>query len=51
MWRWAVPHEYLFLKIVLPRHKVLLPRQKGLGLGLGLRLTLTLTLTVKDFKT
>jgi len=26
---WVVPYEYLFLKILLPRQKKLLPRQKG----------------------
>jgi len=30
IWRWAVPYEYLFLKILLPRQTGLLPRQKGL---------------------
>jgi len=34
-------YEHLFLKILLPRQKGLLPRQNGLGL----------TLTVTDIKT
>jgi len=29
IWRWAVPYEYLFLKIVLPLQKGLLHRQIG----------------------
>ena len=51
IWRWSVRYEYLFLKILLPRQKGLLPSQKGLGLRLGLTLTLTLTLTITDIKT
>jgi len=28
LWRWAVPYEYLFIKIVMPRQKWLLLRHK-----------------------
>jgi len=46
IWRWAVPYEYLFLKILLPRQTGLLPRRKVLVL----RLTVTLTITVTRIK-